>query len=417
MSRHLLSASATALGYIAGNTRGAYIGNRLASRYNKMAPMRYRGLGKRKRTNKSVGYGGTKRRQYAGSYTAAGVSNSAKNSRRKARASRRQGGSRSNPDSSGYRKTFKKKRGSARAMRAFKKILAPQVVNSVTQGSIQSATARQTVTLVNLTNTNSTSTGDGYLMSFADLSELARVTSAFDPNNTAAIVGGNSSFNTRRLMVNSVTTCVTMKNMSNVPLTITLYDVSPRKDGGGVGVTPYDGFSPTAAWRNGLIDQAVGQDLGLNQNALFETFPGATPYQSQRFCQTWIIRRKTKFMLHPGSNHKHYIKLKPAHMFNVAGFASQAWMRYITTALMAVVEGGVVHQTGGPLPASGPVTLSPGLLDYVTETQYKFTAMEKSRTAYVQYTDLNTLGSGTQATIVEDTDTVGNYAQVVAVPP
>lgn len=292
-------------------------------------------------------------------------------------------------------------------MRLFKKILAPQVVNSVSQGSIQAATARQVVQLMNLTNTNSGNTGDAFLLSTADLQEMARVVSAFDPTGT--LVGGNTSANTRRLMVNSVKTCITMKNMSNVPLTITLYDLQPRKDGGGIGATPYDGYNPGAAWTLGLQEQAVS--IGTNQNNLYEQFPGATPYQSVRFCQTWIIKRKSKFMLHPGSNHKHYITIKPGYMFNVAGFTAQAWMRYMTTCVMAVVEGGVVHQTAGP--TISPVTLSPGLLDYVSETQYKFTAMEKSRTAYTQYSDLNTLPSATQATIVEDTDTVGTYAQVV----
>lgn len=404
---HALTASASALGYIAGNIPGAVTGYKLAQKFNKM-PIRLRGGTKRKRTHTSVGYGGTKRRKYTGNYVAGGSSNSAKNSRRKGRASRRQGTNRSNADSSGYRKTYKKKRGTAKAMRLFKKILAPQVINSVTSGSIQSITARQVVGLMNLTNTNSGQVGDAYLLSQNDLREMSLVTGAFDPTTT---IGGNGGSTTRRLWVQSVKTCITMKNMSNVPLTITLYDVQPRKDGGDNSGTasPYGGFNPVTSWSNGLADQAVTVN-GPTQNGFAEQFPGATPYQSQRFCQMWQIKRKSKFMIHPGSNHKHYITLKPAYLMNAAGFSAQAWMRNLTTCVMVVVEGGVVHVTGTTPPAL-PITYSPGLLDYISETQYKFTAVEKSRTAFLQYSDLNTVTSN-QATIVEDTDTVATYAQV-----
>lgn len=271
-------------------------------------------------------------------------------------------------------------------MRGFKRVLAPQVLNSVCGGFITTAANIQTPNLVNLYT--GLSGASKYLMSLGDNADMCTVLQALDPATT---VSGQSSTNTRRYFVDSVRSKIQLKNQTTVPITVTLYDVSARRDNG------TDSFDPLLVWSAGLGDQFV--NVGTTANIQGNQFPGARPFQSQAFCQRWVVKASKTFILHPGATHCHFITIRPKGLLNAELTRLNSYVKGLTTALICVIKGGVAASTA----ATSLVGESLARLDYVTETQYKFRAMEKSRTAMTQF---NTLSGNADRTINEDQDTV-----------
>lgn len=295
--------------------------------------------------------------------------------------------------SSGCVLSFRRKN---KYMRGFKRILAPQILNSVCGGSISTVANRQTPAQL-LAYTGSGGFNSTYLMSLVDNGDMAQVLSALDPATTVS--GSNLTGNTRRYMIDSIRAKYQLKNQTTIPITVTLYDCVARRD------NTSDSFSPTFAWTQGIADEAV--NVGSNQvNAQGSQFPGAKPFQSQLFCQRWKVKRGTTFILHPGATHCHYITIKPSGLCNFEYTGKNAYIKGLTTCLMAVLKGGVAASSLN----AADVGESIAEVQYVTETQYKFKAMEKSRTALTQF---NTLAGLADRTINEDTDTIMPNVQQV----
>lgn len=183
-----------------------------------------------------------------------------------------------------------------------------------------------------------------------------------------------------------------IKNMTNVPVQIRLYDMVVRRDA--VAATN----DPLTAWTQGLTDEAapgVGSTLG-------RAFPGAEPFESRFFCETFKVLKKTTFHLGPGSEHLHKISGNPPYINDRSLTSRYSWLAKRTRFLMIVVEGGVTDQ--GPVPAPFGVNYSKHAVDIVTEYKVKFYGLEKSRTIYSAFTDLVNILAGNEMTITEDTD-------------
>lgn len=287
-----------------------------------------------------------------------------------------------------------KKRGGTKG---FKKILAPQVLNAVIQGRITSVVSQQTPTDVQLYNGATAQTP--FLCGSVDLTDCQSILGATEPTAATQGAAGNGTAATRRMWLQSIDCKITFKNQTNTPVDVVLYDCVARRDGQSTS-------SPYFAWTGGLVDENVAVVPG-NANALSARFPGAKPFQSQLFCQEYNVRRTAKFVLGAGSNHIHTISIKPKYLISNERVRNFNFFKGLSTSLLAVVKGGVVQDTTTPF----NVAYGSAEVDYISEVQYKFSAFERSRTAYTQYSSLPATLT-VQGTILEDTDVVAAVATV-----
>nr|WMC00977.1 capsid protein [Cressdnavirus D_HF4_1386] len=344
---------------------------------------------------KAAGYGGTARRPYKRQKT-----QPSRSFRSKRAAPRRRAGNsqRSSAGQSGLTRSFRKR---SSFMKGFKKVLAPQYLNTVTQSQVRANVSRQGVTLFQA-YTGSTGVSTPYLMQgTVDLADCQEILASTEP--TAATQGSLNNFTgrTRRMQLMHCKAKYTIKNQTNVPVEMWLYDCVLRRDSTGT----IQG--PDTDWVNGLADEAVSISGVTNANAQQGLLPGQRPFESQLFCQRWKVSKVTKFVLDPGREHIHYVTIKPSGLLNNELLRSYNGLRGLTTTVMPVVKGGLVQDTTTPF----NITYGPAEVDCITEVQYKFTALEKSRSAYTQYSSLpNALTN--LGTILPDTDAVANV-QVV----
>lgn len=313
------------------------------------------------------------------------------------RSARRNLPGRMNSDngSSGYSKRFRR----SGIPRGFKKILAPQILNSAVSGvQIAPINAQKAFTLTSYTGENNVLSS--YLISTQDTGDMNAILGANDPT-AATTVAANNSYLTRRFMIKSVRAKYTLKNATNIPIEVVLYDVQPKRD-----MQNLTNNDPVTLWNFGMADQSVTLPGGaVDANSAQSAFPGSTPFQSQYFCQFWTVKRKSRFILHAGSEHVHWVNLAPKYPFNAELTRNMPLMRGVTTAVMAVIKGGVAQDGTNTLLAGTSIAE----LAYTCETQYSFTAMERSRTLFTQY---NGLAGSASRTVLEDTDVITTTAAV-----
>lgn len=287
-----------------------------------------------------------------------------------------------------FRRLFRTKK---KFLRGYKKVLAPQILNSVVSTRLFNSAANTQAVFVPLAYSGAAgSVGllNQYLISTTDMGDCMSIL------GIPETVVGNTA-RTRRMLLESVKARYRFKNQTNVPVTLTLYDVVARRD---FFTTALD---PISAWTTGLTDQQVSLIGVPNSNAQTDLFPGSTPFQSQKFCQMYKVRKTKKFVLHAGSEHDHYVHLNAGGILNNEYITNWVQYRGLTYCLMVVVEGAVVDDAVG---AASNVGISGAGVDCVCETRYKFTAVERARTMFTQYNALPTLGA--QNTVLEDTDAV-----------
>lgn len=297
---------------------------------------------------------------------------------------------------SGYSTRFRRKN---KWMKGFRKILAPQHISSVVQTRITAPLSRQQPYLVSAYTGASSTTP--YLLGNVDTNDCQAVLQALEPTAGTQTSTNNNTYATRRMMLHSIKAKYTFKNQTNAPIDVTLYDVTARRD------ASTSGLNPITAWDNGLLDQGVSLPGTTSSNPQTSTFPGGKPFQSQTFCQFWNVKRVSHFVLGAGSTHQHYITIRPGYLLNAEYTRQMQFFKGLTTVLMAVVKGTVAQDTATPF----NVSYSSAELDCICETQYRFTAMERARTAYIQYSTLP-VSMTTPATVLEDTDAVAPIAQV-----
>lgn len=240
-----------------------------------------------------------------------------------------------------------------------------------------------------MTDLNLFTTGDTgipYAMGFADLE--AMVTNLFADAANVSIAPSTVKWKISSLRIES-----RIKNMTNVPVQIRLYDILVRRDDEGSIALP------SAVWNNGIIAQA-NAGVGITPT---NTFPGAEPFESREFCQRFNVVKKTTFHLGAGSEHVHVIKGSPPWLNDRAISAQFSVMGKRSRFLLMVVEGGVTNETD-VVPGAAGVNYSKLAVDVVTEYKAKFYALEKNRTVYTTYSNLQVLTD--EVTITEDADTV-----------
>lgn len=277
-------------------------------------------------------------------------------------------------------------------MKGLKKILAPQNLTTVTSGGVVAVAGIQTATMLNAFQ-GSSGTPNPYILTSDDVGNMMAVLAATEPSPAVQNSANNATGQTRRLQIEKITSRYALKNNTNVPISVWLYDVTFRRDSSvGTGAPRGD-----VVWNTGLTDEGTvipGQTIPPTNQA---SLPGSTPFQSQDFCQVFKVKKVTKFTLAAGTTHMHTINIRPGNPINFEYAKRYAAFKGLTTGCMIVIQGTPSHSA-----ATGAQTLSQASIDYVTETRYMFTALERARTAYTAY---SYIASPTDArTILEDTD-------------
>nr|UTM74975.1 capsid protein [Tick-associated circular DNA virus] len=304
----------------------------------------------------------------------------------------------SDSSTSGLKMVFRTRK---KYLKGMKRILAPQILNSVPPGlHVTSATSRQSTTSLNMYQ-GSSGLRSTYVFSAADVADMFAILRATDPT-PASTTGGVQTTATRKMMVKSVKTKTVLKNMTNSPVQITLYDCVLRRDVSSTGAI----IPPEDTWQAGLANETVLIPGAPNTNAQLQQMPGAKPFQSQQFCQYWKVKRSKTFVLHTGSEHIHYITIKPGGLFSAEYNTRFNGYKGLTTALLMVLKGPIADDAVAD-PNRG-VGYGASAVSVITEYTANFTCMERSSTNYTQFNVLPT--AGIVNTALEDVDTISTIA-------
>nr|QJI53682.1 MAG: capsid protein [Cressdnaviricota sp.] len=196
---------------------------------------------------------------------------------------------------------------------------------------------------------------------------------------------------TRKYMVDFAESTHLIKNTTTVPITMWLYDVTPRND---------LATAPIQAWTNGITNQTVL--LPNNDNTLLNTVVGSTPFQSTLFTRQWKVLNVTKVVLGGGNEHHHSIRVKPRYLFNTE--ETSTINQRGTTALTFVVHNGGIVSTGPALPNA--ISTSDSVLSIVTKTRCACRMFERSLSGYVQWDNLPKIPLASQQTVNEEQDAI-----------
>lgn len=209
---------------------------------------------------------------------------------------------------------------------------------------------------------------------------------------------------TRRLILSHMISEVTIRNMTNAPVTITLYNICARRD------RSVDTDEPDIFWYNGLQNEAVtgltaptpGQILvsGANTRAGHYFNLADTPFQSEDFVMNWRVEKVTKFALHPGSEHVHTISMNLNRVFSQILANEYGILHGLTQFLMMSSEGAVTNDTATP----ALIGTSTYALDIVTQTRFQFQGLERMRTVYISKNEVSTIIGANEGNVEEDTD-------------
>lgn len=224
-----------------------------------------------------------------------------------------------------------------------------------------------------------------YALGFADTEAI--ITNLQADSANISIMSGAWRFKIDYIRIES-----RMKNMTNVPIQIRLYDIEARRDD----ETASSALDlPSASWNSGLIEQD-NPGVGVTPSNLF---PGAEPFESERFTKRFKVLKKTTFELGAGSEHTHIISGRPPWIMDRALTGRYNVIGRRTRFLMMVVEGGVTHESA----THANISYSKHAVDVVTEYKARFFSMEKARSAYTSYSSMPAALTA-EVTITEDTD-------------
>jgi len=386
-------ASGTALGYIIGGAKGAKygykVGGWLASDKTHTTPRTLSSPRPSTTTSMAV-----LKRKRSGSFSARGGSKkvriaSKKSGKRTIHARKRSGRStkkkNSSPSRTGVSSTSTNLSGRPGWMKLYKKLAQPLHLTSNHGTRVSAGSGRQVVKL--LTGWYDTPFVLGKL-NFVNINDALTASSppvpALAPNQAT----------TRRFQVNKVDVDHRIRNQTNTPVKVTLYDITPRRE---VTVASL----PQDDWNAGLLNQAV--NVVGNANSAGYGIIGTTPFQSKMFTQRWKVLNVSSFMLEAGSEHHHYVNLKIGGMFDNERVSSAEYTKGITRVTMAVLSGGVV---GSITPVPTNVSTSVATLDIVSTTRITCRMLEKSTVGTLTYNNLVIIPDAEQQMINQDTDAV-----------
>lgn len=282
--------------------------------------------------------------------------------------------------SSGFRM---KRRGVKKFLKGYKKLLGTRYVDSVCTTEVDVGNGVQTPAVLNSVATTSTNINTS-LLAFDHLTTLFTQL-GIDEAPTTPTVGSLA----RRMYIASAHVKYRMRNQTSGPLTLTIYDLLCRRDRTTNVVAQTD-------WAQGLVDE---RDPASSVIA-GETLLGAKPFESEKFCINWHVKRVSTRIVHAGSEHVHTIDLKLNKLVNRAMLTTGTNLfGGLTYQCMVIIQGPIARDSMLPF----GVGTAFGRLDVVAETRTKCFAMEKSRTVISNFNVVSSTTTTNQQ-ITEDTD-------------
>ena len=183
------------------------------------------------------------------------------------------------------------------------------------------------------------------------------------------------STGSKRMVLESAQSEVTMTNSSNASCEIEIYDLVLKHDllvdpAFNVNALVYPvAPNPEQYWSVGTL-AAEGAAAGTTPSP--STFIGSSPFDSQLFKDYFKVKKRTKVMLPQGGTHRHNIQLKPSRLideFQVAtSVAGVAGLQGLTQYTMITCKGVPISDVTTALP-----TTASTLLDIIQSIRYKWT--------------------------------------------
>lgn len=251
---------------------------------------------------------------------------------------------------------------------------------SATAGRITSAVSQQAPHTLVLVGTTSTAFQRS-IFGFDHLQAMATQLRV-DEAPTTPVIGQLA----RRMFVESAELDLRIKNQTSGQVNLSVYDVVARRDRSIFVAADTD-------WQQGVTETV---DPGSSLVNGWQT-PGSTPFQSAQFTQFWVVKKRTQFTLHAGSEHVHHVRYVVNRLVNTAMTSDIGLIKGLSMQVMVVMEGPIAETSVG-----SNVGLAEAALNYVARCRTKFSAMEKGRTIF---TNWQNLAVGTVVDqMVEDTD-------------
>lgn len=214
---------------------------------------------------------------------------------------------------------------------------------------------------------------------------------------------------TNKFVVNYLKFDFALRNMSNMDITLTLYDcvlrsnVSPNVYGSGEASHSID---PITDWSQGLNmnnQGTTGRVADINR-------PGQVPYSSTVFCKLYKIRKVTKKVLSSGEVHHHYVTVKPRQLFDSVvaqdGATVSSHGKYlpgISGFTMMTCFGSIVNEAT----TKERISTSAPALDVVTTTRASFASYTRERRNHLQFNGLAAKSTGEiYQGVLDDTDAI-----------
>jgi len=183
------------------------------------------------------------------------------------------------------------------------------------------------------------------------------ISSTFNATDLALLF--QSTNNTCRTLVESVTENNLYRNQSNNDCFLVIYDVIARRD---LSSTTLD-YLPSSAWYDGA------PDTGMTSAATF--YPGATPFAVPRFTQYFDVKKVSHIILPAGGCHNHRIHYEPNRMISREVIADNNQnVKGLTMYSLAVIYGAPDNDL-----TAVNVTSGSAVIDFVQTKQYKWTYM------------------------------------------
>lgn len=389
---HIGGIAGATVGFIAGNTRGAYYGYKLG----RMAGQN-KGKGKRVRSrsrSRSAGVGSSRSHGRAGKRARRVVSvyRARSLNQRVRRGKKVRFG-----NTQGFSQCVIRRKGKTPLMKGLKRILAPRHISCTINTRINTNAQEQGVRMINLFYTGPPSNFSERALGSLDLGVAKDILQL----DNAAISGGTDPglSKTVKFFVKYVKIKSQLVNATTFPVTITLYDILARRDASST-------QSPIVDWGVGLTHQSAAGTAVLSPidytGGQSQGFPGATPFESQLFCQRNKVVKVTTFELQAGSEHVHFVKLYPNKYWSGEYIAEFEDYAYRTYKLMAVVKGPIVDMSGN----GNQVIYGISAVNVITEYRAEVVQLEKQRVLGAKFGNFQADLLGVPQGVGEDTDLV-----------
>jgi len=363
--RWLSAAAGGTLGFIAGNTKGAYEGARLGYR----AAVSTEGSGEQPRT--LVEPGETRRMTH------------------------------NTHDFAGYSSVRLGRPRKSRLPKGLKDMLGPRRIASTLAANLASTDSRrdlwQDLPLV----LDGTAAPGNIRYAVHAQPDIASYLSTTEIDSTTT-----GPARTRRFLVENHKMKITFKNMTTAPIEIEIYHITNRRDmqiasSGGTLLTPTRSFEQgISESQSTLANQITALGAGTLQSA--SVAAGMLPTMSERFTHWFRIIKKTRVMIGGGQQHICFGKLYSNHLINMAFATEMSFYRNRTYWCMVRVIGTQVQDST----QAGFYGLSQKSIQVMVEHVAQVRQLEKQRGITTLYNNLADILPANQEHVNEDTDAV-----------